>query len=147
MSDSKCKERFLFLFLFWVSREFSVLHIWKVFFFEIWREYQRQLFSVKHAWVLPLFPTYMRYSTHFVLCQPLHVLEYQMAYFRSCGESKSSATLLMLRRQFCFWIACYCGQPYKIYTESKCCGSIYISKWPQCSSWTKTKKRWPNACL
>ena len=135
------------IFCFAHMESFLLIFFFYYLFIENWREYQCQLLSVKHAWVLPMFPTYMRYSIHFVLCQPLHVFESQMAYFISCGESMSSATLLMLRRQFRVWIECYCGQPYKIYTESKYCGSIYVSKWPQCSSRTKTKKRWPNAYL
>ena len=115
---------FVFVFVLGKLGIFCFTHMEGIFLFfifiEIWREYQRQLLSVKHAWVLPLFPTYMRYSTHFVLRQPCHVLEYQLAYFISCGESKSSATLLMFQGQFCFWIECYCGQPYKKCTESKC---------------------------
>lgn len=31
----------------------------------------------------------------------------------------------------CTVCCCYCGQPYKKYTENKCCVSI-INKWPQC---------------
>ena len=98
MSGSKCKGSYLFI---WVSQEFSVIHIWKGFFYFGNLERISLLVDRETSMSASLICSHCIWDPQTVLYHVLEmliawVLVYQMAYFISCGESQSSATLLML---------------------------------------------------